>query len=134
MDAPIFDPAAFRLTPQETELTARARELGQAVLAPRADRWDREAVFPMDNYRDMHKAGLLGVCIPKADGGLDADFRAYCLTAAEIGRYCGTTSLTWNMHVCSTLWTGALSDTLDMAPAARRASSPPHGALPTHPA
>ncbi len=115
MDAAIFDPVAFRLTPQEAELTARAREFGQAVLAPRADRWDREAIFPMDNYRDMHKAGLLGVCIPKADGGLDADFRAYCLTAAEIGRYCGTTSLTWNMHVCSTLWTGALSDTLDMA-------------------
>lgn len=113
-DAPIFEPRAFRLTPLEAELTARAREFGARVLAPRAARWDREAAFPMDNYRDMHREGWLGVCIPKEDGGLGADFRAYCLTAAELGRYCGATALTWNMHVCSTLWTGMLTDDLEM--------------------
>ena len=113
-DAPIFDPGAFRLTPQEAALSAQAREFGQAVLAPRAARWDREASFPTENYRDMHANGLLGICIPAAEGGLGADFRAYCLTAAEMGRYCGATALTWNMHVCSTLWTGALTEDLDM--------------------
>ncbi len=113
-DAPIFDPAAFRLTEQEAELTARAREFGQKVLAPRAARWDREASFPTENYQDMHREGLLGICIPKEDGGLGASFRAYCLTAAELGRYCGATALTWNMHVCSTLWTGALTEDLEM--------------------
>src|SRR5689334_20263915 len=118
-DPPIFDPAAFRLTPQETALTTQAREFGEAVLAPRAAEWDREAVFPMQNYRDMHANGLLGICIPEEDGGLGAGFRAYCLAAAELGRYCGATALTWNMHVCSTLWTGALSDTLEMDPATR---------------
>ncbi|MCB4820590.1 acyl-CoA dehydrogenase family protein [Roseicella aerolata] len=118
-DAPIFDPAAFRLTEQEAALTARARAFGQAVLAPRAARWDREASFPTDNYRDMHRAGLLGICIPAEEGGLGAGFRAYCLTAAEMGRYCGATALTWNMHVCSTLWTGALTEDLDLAPVAR---------------
>ena len=30
-------------------------------------------------------------------------FRTYCLAAAELGRYCGATALSWNMHVCSTL-------------------------------
>ncbi|MDO9711671.1 acyl-CoA dehydrogenase family protein [Paracraurococcus lichenis] len=118
-DAPIFDPEAFRLTAQEAELTARARAFGQAVLAPRAARWDREASFPTDNYRDMHGKGLLGICIPREEGGLGADFRAYCLTAAEMGRYCGATALTWNMHVCSTLWTGALTEDLEMDPALR---------------
>ena len=113
-DAPIFDPGAFRLTPQEAALTAEAREFGQAVLAPRAARWDREASFPTDNYRDMHGRGLLGICIPADEGGRGADFRAYCLTAAEMGRYCGATALTWNMHVCSTLWTGALTEDLDL--------------------
>lgn len=113
-DVPIFDPAAFRLTEQEAELTTRARDFGQRVLAPRAARWDREASFPTENYRDMHQEGLLGICIPREDGGLGAGFRAYCLTAAELGRYCGATALTWNMHVCSTLWTGALTDDLEM--------------------
>jgi alkylation response protein AidB-like acyl-CoA dehydrogenase len=118
-DAPIFDPAAFRLTPLEARLTAQARDFGARVLAPRAPRWDREASFPTDNYRDMHREGLLGICIPEGEGGIGAGFRAYCLTAAELGRSCGATALTWNMHVCSTLWTGALTEDLEMDEATR---------------
>jgi alkylation response protein AidB-like acyl-CoA dehydrogenase len=113
-DAPLFDPAAFRLTAQEAALTAQARVFGAQSLAPRAARWDREASFPTDNYRDMHREGLLGICIPDGEGGLGAGFRAYCLAAAELGRFCGATALTWNMHVCSTLWTGALTEDLEM--------------------
>jgi alkylation response protein AidB-like acyl-CoA dehydrogenase len=87
-------------------LTALARRLGKARFAPRAARYDREAIFPTENYEDLHDAGLLGICIPKDHGGLGADYRAYMLTAAEIGRYCGATALTFNMHVCSCLWSG----------------------------
>ncbi len=118
-DAPIFDAKAFRLTPFEADLTARARDFGARVLAPRAAHWDRHAAFPMDNYRDMHAEGLLGICIPAEEGGLGAGFRAYCLTAAELGRHCGATALTWNMHVCSTLWTGVLTEDLEMDEATR---------------
>src|SRR6516162_2570004 len=88
-DAPIFDPAAFRLTPPQAELIDKARRFGQRVLAPRAARYDREASFPIENFRDMHPEGLLAVCIPKAEGGLGADFLTYCIAAAELGRYCG---------------------------------------------
>ncbi|GGB34045.1 BEC protein [Roseibium aquae] len=118
--APIFDPDAFRLTDQQAELTALARRFGQNSLAPRADQWDRDAIFPMANFRDMHANGLLAVCIPTEEGGYGADYKTYMLTAAEIGRHCGTTSLTWNMHVCSTLWPGVLADDLKMDPQARR--------------
>ena len=62
----------------------------------------------------MHRTGLLGISIPKKHGGLGADYQTYALAAAEIGRYCGATALTWNMHVCSTLWSGPLADDLDM--------------------
>ena len=118
-DAAIFDPDAFRLTEQEAALTDLARRIGKARFAGRAAEVDRDARFPTENYRDMHEAGLLGICVPAADGGAGADFRAYMLTAAEIGRYCGATALTWNMHVCSCLWTGALSDDLEMTEADR---------------
>jgi alkylation response protein AidB-like acyl-CoA dehydrogenase len=118
-DAPLFDPDAFRLTGDEAALTARVRAFGQETLAPRAARWDREAIFPTENYADMHRNGLLAICVPKAEGGAGADFRAYMLSAAEMGRYCGATALTWNMHVCSTLWTGPLAADLDMSEADR---------------
>ncbi len=119
MTAPIFDPAAFRLTPEEAALAQKVREFGERVLAPRAARWDREASFPTDNFSEMHGEGLLAICIPREQGGLGAGFRAYCLAAAEMGRFCGATALTWNMHVCSTLWTGVLSDDLEMDTATR---------------
>src|SRR3954453_3863409 len=113
-DAPIFAPNAFRLADDEAALIDKARGFGACVLAPRAAQHDRDATFPIENFRDMHPEGLLAICVPKADGGIGASYRTYCLAAAELGRYCGATALSWNMHVSSTLWTGALADDLMM--------------------
>jgi alkylation response protein AidB-like acyl-CoA dehydrogenase len=120
-DAPIFAADAFHLTPVQAELIDQARRFGRRVLAPRAQKYDREASFPIENFRDMHPEGLLAICIPKQEGGLGADFMTYCLAAAELGRYCGATALSWNMHVCSTLWSGPLADDLPMSPSDRAA-------------
>jgi alkylation response protein AidB-like acyl-CoA dehydrogenase len=120
-DAPIFAPDAFRLTPSQAGLINKARRFGRRVLAPRAQKYDREASFPIENFRDMHPEGFLAICIPKEEGGLGADFMTYCLAAAELGRYCGATALSWNMHVCSTLWSGTLADDLPMLPSDRAA-------------
>ena len=119
-DAPIFDPEAWGLTDKQAELSTRARTLAAAKFAPRAATYDREAAFPTENYRDMADAGLLGICIPEDEGGAGADLKTYMMTAAEIGRYCGATALTFNMHVSSCLWTGDLLDRLDL-PAETRA-------------
>jgi alkylation response protein AidB-like acyl-CoA dehydrogenase len=119
LDPPIFDPKAFRLNDEQAKIIASARELGQIVFAGRAAAYDREAIFPTENYRDLHRVGLLGIAIPKKHGGLGADYQTYALAAAEIARYCGATALTWNMHVCSTLWSGPLADDLDMDVATR---------------
>jgi alkylation response protein AidB-like acyl-CoA dehydrogenase len=121
VDAPMFPADAFRLTGEQAALTEKVRRFGKTVVAPRAATYDREAVFPIENFRDMHGEGLLALCIPKADGGLGADFQTYCLAAAELGRYCGATTLSWNMHVCSTLWSGILADELEMTPEDRAA-------------
>jgi alkylation response protein AidB-like acyl-CoA dehydrogenase len=118
-DAPIFDPASFRLASYEAGLIEKARAFGARVLAPRAAAHDRAATFPIENFRDMHRENLLAICVPREDGGMGASFRTYCLAAAELGRYCGATALSWNMHVCSTLWTGALADDLPMTPEER---------------
>jgi alkylation response protein AidB-like acyl-CoA dehydrogenase len=120
-DSPIFDPASFRLGDFEADLAARARALAAERFAPRAAGFDRLGQFPTENYADLRAEGLLGICVPASYGGLGADYRAYSLAAAEIGRYCGATALTFNMHVCSCLWSGALADTLDMTSAQREA-------------
>jgi alkylation response protein AidB-like acyl-CoA dehydrogenase len=120
-DAALFAPQAFRLSDSQTDLIAKARSFGRRVLAPRAATHDHDATFPIENFRDMYREGLLGICIPREHGGMGVDFKTYCLAAAELGRYCGSTALSWNMHVCSTLWSGALADDLEMSAADRDA-------------
>jgi hypothetical protein len=107
------------LTPLQIELIDLAGRLGRDKFAPRAFKHDREASFPFDNYDDLRQSGLLAICIPKEMGGFGADFSTYVMVAAEIGRHCGATALSYNMHVCSTLWAGLIADALDMSDAQR---------------
>jgi alkylation response protein AidB-like acyl-CoA dehydrogenase len=106
-------------------LTERQRGLGALVeslgprFAERAPRYDREASFPHENYADLKEAQLLGLCVPERFGGLGADLPTYALVSATLGKYCGATALTFNMHACSTLWPGVLADELDMTPQER---------------
>jgi alkylation response protein AidB-like acyl-CoA dehydrogenase len=116
------------LTALQQELLAVAERLGREKFAPRAAHYDRTATFPFENYDDMREAGLLRICVPRQYGGTGADFATYAMVAAEIGRHCGATALTWNMHVCSTLWSGPLSDDLDMT-ADQRAEHERHRAV-----
>jgi alkylation response protein AidB-like acyl-CoA dehydrogenase len=104
---------------KQEELIAIVNRLGREKFAPRAEKYDREASFPFENYDDLKTAGLLALCVPEAHGGRGADFETYCLIAAEMGRWCGATALTFNMHACSALWTGPLADDLDMTAAER---------------
>jgi alkylation response protein AidB-like acyl-CoA dehydrogenase len=116
-----FTPAVGDLpfTPQQRSLLSLVHELGRSKFAPRAAQWDRDASFPFANYEDLKTAGLLGLCVPRAHGGLGADYATYMMVAAEIGRFCGATALTYNMHICSTLWTGVLADGIPMTDAER---------------
>lgn len=116
LDPPIFDPAAFRLDAEQAALIRRVQHLAANAFAPRAAAYDRDARFPVENYADLHREGLLAICIPRDQGGQGASYQTYSLAAAEIGRYCGATALSWNMHVCSTLWSGPLADDLEMTP------------------
>jgi alkylation response protein AidB-like acyl-CoA dehydrogenase len=116
-----FTPAVGDLpfTTKQRSLLALAHELGATKFAPRAAQWDREASFPFANYDDLREAGLLRLCVPESHGGLGADYPTYMMVAAELGRFCGATALTYNMHICSTMWTGVLADGIAMTDAQR---------------
>jgi alkylation response protein AidB-like acyl-CoA dehydrogenase len=116
------------LTAQQRELIALAAQLGRERFAPRAAQHDRDATFPHDNYADLRAAGLLGICVPREHGGLGADFATYVMVAAEIGRHCGATALSFNMHVSSCMWAGFIADALDMTPS-QRAEHAAHRAI-----
>lgn len=112
-----FTPAVgdMPFTPLQREWLAKAHALGRDKFAARAAQWDREASFPFASYEDLREQGFLKLCVPTEFGGAGADFPTYMMVAAEIGRFCGATALTWNMHICSTMWTGVLADGIEMS-------------------
>src|SRR5499433_1423231 len=79
-------------------IVERAGELARGRFAARAARYDADSAFPYENYRDLHEAGLLGLAVPCAYGGLGADPVAYVHALREIARACSATALTFNMH------------------------------------
>jgi alkylation response protein AidB-like acyl-CoA dehydrogenase len=120
--------SALPLTDEQKSLIDLAERIGQTRLAPRAARWDIEASFPFENYDDLRESGLLKLCVPKAYGGLGADLYTYSMVSATLGKYCGATALTFNMHACSSMWPGVLADALDLTPA-QRAEHEAHRAI-----
>jgi alkylation response protein AidB-like acyl-CoA dehydrogenase len=104
----------------QQQLIARARRLALDQFAPRADRYDREASFPFDDYEDLRAAGLLGLCVPERYGGLGASYETYCLVAEQIAQGNASTALTFNMHCLTMLMMGEMADAMPMSAAARQ--------------
>lgn len=109
------------LTDRQREVLSLVRELGQTRFADRAPMYDAENRFPSENFADLREAGLLALTIPGENGGGDSDYPTYALASAELGRYCGSTALCFNMHAVSMLWTGMIADDLPMSDADRAA-------------
>jgi alkylation response protein AidB-like acyl-CoA dehydrogenase len=93
------------------ELLATADELG-ARFAKRAERHDREASFPFDDFDDLRAAGFLALCVPADHGGLGADFATYARVSRQVGRHAPATALAFNMHCVTMLVTGPIADDL----------------------
>src|SRR5436853_2065653 len=109
----------LRPSSRQRELIARARHLARERFAARAERHDRDAAFPFDDYADLRAEGFLGLCIPERYGGLGADYHAYCLVSEQLAQGNGSTALTFNMHCLTMLMMGVLADALPMSAASR---------------
>jgi alkylation response protein AidB-like acyl-CoA dehydrogenase len=106
-------------SPRQRELIALARRLARERFAPRAERHDREASFPFDDYADLRSEGFLGLCVPTRYGGLGADYETYCLVSEQLAQGNASTALTFNMHCLTMMMMGILADDMAQAPAAR---------------
>ncbi|MFN0028269.1 MAG: acyl-CoA dehydrogenase family protein [Acidimicrobiales bacterium] len=89
-------PSASPADPES--LIELATTLAQGPLAERAARHDRDAVFPADNYADLHRAGLCALTVPRSHGGLGVSWPTYTAVMGELAQGCTATTLAFNMH------------------------------------
>ena len=88
----------FALTEDQREIQALARDFARAEIDPHAATWDREHRFPLDLYGKLGALGLMGVCVPEADGGVGADFLSYILVLEELSRADAGVGVTVAVH------------------------------------
>ncbi len=110
---PMSSPADYydmsRVRPEVAAALTKINAMGP-VFASRAKAVDDEASFPTANYQDLADAGFLGLTIPEEFGGWGFSMGEYAMVGAEIGKYCGATALTFNMHNSSMAWSRFMYD------------------------
>src|SRR4030042_383529 len=77
------------LTKENLEYIEIAKEIAEKYIKPISAELDREQRFPWEIIRELQKAGLMGVWIPKDYGGLGAGVLNMCLVVEELSRACG---------------------------------------------
>jgi alkylation response protein AidB-like acyl-CoA dehydrogenase len=79
------------LTKDQWELQARARNLAEGQIAPRAAEVDRSENYPWKNCHDLREAGFFGLTVPKEFGGLGLGYLEAVLVIEEMAKVCGVT-------------------------------------------
>ena len=81
-----------------TDIVARAREIADDLLFPRALETDRSTTVPKENLDALASAGLYGIVGPPEAGGLGADFATFLRTIEIIAGGCLSTAFIWIQH------------------------------------
>ena len=76
----------FELSPEQEQFRTVVREFAAAEIAPHAETWDRDSVFPVDTVRAMGDLGLFGLPFPEEYGGSGADLTTLCVAIEEVAR------------------------------------------------
>ena len=74
--------------------------------------------------RTWRRRAFLTLTVPKEFGGHGFSLGEYAMAGAEIGKYCGATALTFNMHNSSMMWSNFMYDLPNLTEADRAAFAP----------
>jgi alkylation response protein AidB-like acyl-CoA dehydrogenase len=94
------------LSGEERALQARAREVSERIVRPRAAAIDAQEQYPWDIVRALAEAGFVGMTIPAAYGGQGRSFLDAVLVIEEMAKSCTVTSrivVETNMGAISTV-------------------------------
>ncbi|MDQ2991762.1 MAG: acyl-CoA dehydrogenase family protein [Candidatus Eremiobacteraeota bacterium] len=101
----VADRTQFSLTDEQRAIAGLAAEIAAREIAPFIAQWDREHTFPRALYTKLTDAGLMGLIVPEAYGGVDAGYVAYALAVEELARVDAGTAVTFSVHtmICNAI-------------------------------
>jgi alkylation response protein AidB-like acyl-CoA dehydrogenase len=79
-------------------ILACTQEIARRVAAPHAAQVDAQADWPEASVRALQSAGLGGLVIPHAAGGLGGGMHTLVQVCEILGQACGSTALCFGMH------------------------------------
>ena len=91
------------LTEEQSLIRDTARDFARDRLAPHAAEWDREAIFPAEQIREMGALGFLGMLVDADWDGAATGHVSYALAMAEIAGGdggCSTIVSVQNLTAC----------------------------------
>ncbi|HET8643858.1 MAG TPA: acyl-CoA dehydrogenase family protein [Vicinamibacteria bacterium] len=101
----------YGLDGEAARLADRAAGIARDTTASAAAEVDGQARFPAESMDALARAGLMGLGVPAAQGGLGQGPRAFVGVVEELAQACGSTAMVYVMHVAAQQ-TIAASETL----------------------
>ncbi len=97
--------AGFAPTADQRAIGELARDIAHREIAPHIAQWDREHTFPRALYARLNDAGMMGLLVPEAYGGVGADYVSYALGIEEVARVDAGTAVTLSVHsmICNAI-------------------------------
>ena len=77
---------------------AAARAVGVEIAARHAADVDERARFPREAFTALKSRKLLGIMVPKSEGGAGASIAEVVSICHALGRSCGSTAMIYAMH------------------------------------
>jgi short-chain 2-methylacyl-CoA dehydrogenase len=89
----------FELSPEHEAFRKVVRDFARREIAPHAEAWDRDHVFPVDTVLAMGELGLFGLPFPEEYGGSGADLTTLCVAIEELARVDHSVAITLSAGV-----------------------------------
>ncbi len=88
----------MRYTDEQLMIRDMARQFATDKLAPNAADWDQKSEFPTNAIKEMGELGLMGMVVPEAFEGAEADNISYAMALEEIAAGDGACSTIMSVH------------------------------------